>query len=137
MEKFYESRELPQGINASFITLIPKTHPPLRIQDYRPISLINCSLKILLKLLAKRLKPTLHTLVLEVQHAFIKGRYISDCILVAGETAHSIQHNTKKDVILKVDFKKAFDSVRWESLINILNYQGFGGDYGYIQSFPL
>lgn len=49
---FYEEYTLPKGINSSFITLIPKISNPRQLQDYHPISLINCTHKILLKLLA-------------------------------------------------------------------------------------
>lgn len=49
---FYEEYTLPKGINSSFLTLIPKISNTRQLQDYHPISLINCTHKILLKLLA-------------------------------------------------------------------------------------
>ncbi|GJY55725.1 RNA-directed DNA polymerase, eukaryota [Tanacetum coccineum] len=49
--KFFESRgRLARGCNASFIVLIPKVPDPLDLSDYRPISLIGCMYKVLLKL---------------------------------------------------------------------------------------
>lgn len=44
-----------QSINSSFITLIPKKPNPLTVNDYRPISPLNSSLKLLTKLVANRL----------------------------------------------------------------------------------
>jgi hypothetical protein len=42
-----------QNINASHIVLVPKKDNPKRIGDFKPISLLNSSVKILTKLLAK------------------------------------------------------------------------------------
>jgi len=44
-----------QAINNSFITLIPKTNNLVNVNDFRPISLLNCVLKIITKLMAARL----------------------------------------------------------------------------------
>ena len=44
-----------ESLNTSFITLIPKGNSPLTANDYRPISLLNCCLKLVTKLLANRL----------------------------------------------------------------------------------
>ena len=45
-----------QSINGSYITLIPKVDNPETVNDYRPISLLNISVKIITKLLANRLQ---------------------------------------------------------------------------------
>lgn len=55
---FMESGQLPGGMNSSFITLIPKVMNPSSIKDFRPISLIYCSLKILSKILIDRLSTS-------------------------------------------------------------------------------
>ena len=48
-----------KGINASFITLIPKILNPESPTDFRPISLTNTFLKFLTKLLANRLQKVI------------------------------------------------------------------------------
>lgn len=45
-----------QSINGSFITLIPKVGNPNQASHFRPISLLNISVKIIAKLLANRLQ---------------------------------------------------------------------------------
>ena len=44
-----------QSINDGLITLIPKTGSPTTVNDYRPITLLNCCLKLITKLLANRM----------------------------------------------------------------------------------
>lgn len=124
-EKFHEHNTLPQGVNSSFIVLISKRDTPEIVADYRPISLINCSIKILLKLLSNRLSNVLHSLVLEVQSSFVKNRNISDSLFISNEVVHSIQSNRVQGLILKLDFAKAFDSVNWSFLFHVMEHMSF------------
>ncbi|MCI42949.1 RNA-directed DNA polymerase (Reverse transcriptase), partial [Trifolium medium] len=39
MTEFHENGRLTKGINSSFIALIPKKENPVKLGDYRPISL--------------------------------------------------------------------------------------------------
>ena len=54
---FFSEEVCLQSNNASFITLIPKIDGPSTISEYRPISLLNSSVKIITELLANRLQP--------------------------------------------------------------------------------
>lgn len=51
--EFFLHNRLPNGCNSSFLALIPKTHNPIYCGDYRPISLINCLIKLLTKVFGK------------------------------------------------------------------------------------
>lgn len=83
MKDFEKTCQLPQGCNSAFITLIPKVSDPQLILDFRPIRLVGLLYKILSKLLANRLKKALPVVISDNQSAFIKGRQILDCNLVA------------------------------------------------------
>ena len=122
---FCENCYLPPGINSSFLALIPKTSSPIQIKDYRPISLINSSIKILMKVLATRLSGHMKSLVSDTQSGFIKGRQSSESILVVKEVAHSLQKNKCKGVILKLDFEKAFDTINWDFLMDTMRAMNF------------
>jgi hypothetical protein len=54
-DAFYSGSLCLQSINGSHITLVPKKDDAIKISDYRPISLLNTSVKIITKLLANRL----------------------------------------------------------------------------------
>lgn len=93
--------------------------------DYRPISLINSSLKIISKLLANRLRRVIDSLVDTTQSAFLKGRCILDNIATAEKLILSIHNRRLPGYILKVDFAKAFDLVDWDFMLNLLKARGF------------
>jgi hypothetical protein len=52
---FYNHNVCLSSINSSFITLIPKVEVARRVNEFRPISLLNSSVKLITKLLANRL----------------------------------------------------------------------------------
>lgn len=54
-------------------------------------------MKILTKLLAERLKKVLSNLIYDTQSAFIRGRQISDCILMTSEVYHALKSKNVKD----------------------------------------
>lgn len=74
VQEFFNTGILPNGCNASFITLIPKVSFPTFVKDFRPISLIGVHYKIIAKILAQRLAKVVGKLVSKEQTSFIKGR---------------------------------------------------------------
>jgi len=56
VQSFAKGGNWPNGTNASFITLVPKTVNPPLLNDFRPISLVGCVYKIVSKILSSRLK---------------------------------------------------------------------------------
>ncbi|GJV23438.1 putative RNA-directed DNA polymerase, eukaryota, reverse transcriptase zinc-binding domain protein [Tanacetum coccineum] len=100
---FGDRMEISRGCNASFVTIIPKVADPIRLGDFRPISLIGCYYKIISKMLAERVKKVIGNVVGDVQNAFIKGRYILDGILVANETVEFIKRKKEKGLVFKVN----------------------------------
>lgn len=60
-------------INTSYVTLIPKSNSPETVSDYRPISLLNISLKLITKILADRLQLVILRLVHQNQYGFIRS----------------------------------------------------------------
>jgi len=60
---FLDSSLCLRSINSSHISLIPKVDSPSSISDYRPISLLNSSVKLITKLLANRLQPLITGIV--------------------------------------------------------------------------
>ena len=110
---FLNNASLLKHLNHPFITLIPKKKNPEYAFEFRPISLCNVLYKIFSKVLANRLKRILPKIIIEHQSAFTKSRFISDNILVAFESLHSMQKHTRIDdfMVIKLDISKAYDWV--------------------------
>jgi len=123
--EFHRNGKLTKGINSTFIALIPKVDNPQRLNDFRPISLVGSMYKILAKLLANRLRMVIGLLISNSQSTFIKGRQILDGILVANEVVDKARKCKKELIMFKVDFEKAYDSIDWKYLDEVMVKMGF------------
>ncbi|GJZ25236.1 RNA-directed DNA polymerase, eukaryota [Tanacetum coccineum] len=126
---FFTEGMFPKGRNASFIALIPKMQDAKVVKDFRPISLIGSLYKIIAKILANRLVMVLGDLVSEVQSAFIANRQILDGPFILNELIQWCKSKKKQTMIFKIDFEKAYDSVRWDYLDDVLEKFGFGSKW--------
>ncbi|XP_047978624.1 uncharacterized protein LOC125220501 [Salvia hispanica] len=123
---FFAGAQLPRGIAATLIVLVPKKKNPTRWADFRPISLCNVMNKIISKLITKRLAPFLPLLTVPNQSGFIRGRLLSDNVLLAKEMFHEIwKCVVSPNMVLKLDMEKAYDRVQWPFLLKVLKYMGF------------
>lgn len=113
-------------LNTTFITLLPKRVDANQVKDYRPISPIHSITKLVSKILPNRLSLPLHALVLANQSAFIKGWNIHDNFLFDQQMVNSLHGKKKAHILLKLYISKAFNSVSWSFLLEVLWYMGFG-----------
>ncbi|GKD70694.1 cysteine-rich receptor-like protein kinase [Tanacetum coccineum] len=106
VKRFEIDAFIPRGCNSSFIALVPKKCDPIHINDFRPIS-------------------DVHSVVSDVQTAYIKGRQIVDGPLMVNEIISCASKNKERLFVLKVDFEKAFNSLNWEFLDHTMEQMGF------------
>lgn len=115
IQYIFNSGRLLRETNSTFISLIPKMIEAMKFSEFRPISLCNLLYKIIMKIMDNRMQGVMNFLVRENQTAFIKGRSISENILLCHEVVHGFERKTHPPlVILKIDIRKAYDSVSWE-----------------------
>ncbi|GJZ96376.1 RNA-directed DNA polymerase, eukaryota [Tanacetum coccineum] len=126
VEYFFVNGSFPKGCNSSFVALIPKVIDAKFVNDFRPISLIGSVYKEVTKVLANRLAPVIVNLIFDTQSAFVAGRQILDGPFILDEILHWCKRKKKQAMFFKVDFAKAYDSVRWDYLLEVLEAFGFG-----------
>ncbi|KAL2234689.1 UNVERIFIED_CONTAM: hypothetical protein Sindi_1201100 [Sesamum indicum] len=123
---FFNTGRILKQINTTLLALIPKVHSPMNVGDFRPISCCNVLYKIIAKLLVQRLSVILDKLISPCQAAFVSGRSIGDNIMLAQElfTGYNQTHLPPR-CTLKVDIRKAYDTVEWNFLIDVMELFGF------------
>nr|GEW94819.1 RNA-directed DNA polymerase, eukaryota, reverse transcriptase zinc-binding domain protein [Tanacetum cinerariifolium] len=78
------------------------------------------------KILTNRLGLVISSCISPEQSAFIKGRNILDGPFILNEVMNWSRKRKEKLMIFKVDFEKAFDSLRWDFLDTIMEKLWFG-----------
>jgi hypothetical protein len=63
------------------------------------------------------------------QTAFMQGRYILDGVVILHETVHEMRRKNLNGVILKIDFEKSYDKVKWSFLQQTLRMKGFSDEW--------
>lgn len=116
VQEFYESGNMPAGVNETCVVLIPKVPEPETMKDFRAISLCNVIYKIVSKCIVNRLRPVLQDIISPSQSTFIPGSMITDNALIA--FLHTIRSNgdsRSQFCAYKLDLSKAYDRVDWGS----------------------
>ena len=81
INKIYNSGCIPQDFCRSIFIPLPKTAKAQDCSDFRIITLISHASKILLKLIKKRITPTVENYLSESQMGFRKGKGTRDAIV--------------------------------------------------------
>jgi hypothetical protein len=108
-------------INTTLVTLIPKREGAEEVKDFRPINLVHSMAKLTTKVLANRLAQKLQDMVSPRQSAFIQDNF-----MLVQQTARFFHYQKKARILLKLDITKAFDSISWAFLLEVLQKLGFG-----------
>jgi hypothetical protein len=122
---FHKNSLSVHNLNFGIITLIPKKDNANKIQDYRPICLLNVSFKIITKVLTNRIGLVADRIVSPSQTAFMPGRNILEGVIILHESIHELQRKNLDGVIIKLDFEKAYDKVKWSFLQQSMGMKGF------------
>ena len=85
--------------------------------------------KLLSTVLANRLKGILDSLISRSQCGLIQGRYISEVTRLIYDVINHTEKSKIEGLLMLIDFEKAFDSISWKFLYNVLDYLGFTEEY--------
>lgn len=126
VQSFFIFGFMPRSINATLLSLVPKTTDAEKMTDFRPIACCNVIYKVVSKLIARRLKATLSEAIELNQCAFVEGRLLLENVLLATELVKDYHKSsvTSRSAI-KLDISKAFDTVSWEFIEKTLRAMGY------------
>lgn len=117
---------LPSSLNSNSLTLIPKVPNAIGIKEFRSIACYNVVYKCYSKVLTERLKNVLDDLILDKQSAFLKGRSISNNIILMHELVRNChRRGGKARCVVKIDIMKAYDTIKWDFLFSTLEIMAF------------
>ena len=113
----FQKGELSTTQREGIIICIPKADKDRTyIKNWRPISLLNVVYKIGSSCIANRINLVLPTIINEDQTGFIRNRCISDNIRLILDLRSFVDTENVTELILCLDFEKAFDSVNWKCM---------------------
>lgn len=76
IEDFFAIAKLPDELNMTYISLIPKKDTSEEVSQFHPVSCYNFENKIVSKVLANKMKVYLNDIILEKQSGFMNGRQV-------------------------------------------------------------
>ncbi|WMV50074.1 hypothetical protein MTR67_043459 [Solanum verrucosum] len=124
---FFCGHSMPKYMTHACLVLLSKIDHPNKLSEFGRISLSNFSNKIISKLIRIRLAPILSNLISENQSGFVRGRSISENIMLAQQIIHGIQKPKEGDnVVIKLDMAKAYDIVSWAYTCLVMRKMCFG-----------
>ena len=83
VQSFFIFGFMPHSINATLLSLVPKTPDVEKLSDYRVIACCNLIYKVISKIIARRLKATMPQAIELNQCAFVEGRLLLENVLLA------------------------------------------------------
>ena len=69
--------------------------------------------------------PIAKKIIGKIQTRFIKGRNILEGFVVLYDVLHELHRLKERGLILKIDFEKAYNRVRWDFVKQVMVGKGF------------
>ncbi|GFO33598.1 Pol-like protein [Plakobranchus ocellatus] len=125
----FDSGHLSITQREGLITCIPKPGKSKKqLKNWRPITLLNISYKIVSGCIAQRIKSLLNKITSTDQTGFLPGNFIGDNIRLLYDVLPEANEIKKKEIMILIDFEKAFDSIAWSFITKSLKIFNFKDD---------
>jgi len=112
VQAFFCGQQLPRFITHTNLVLLPKKEQVCNFTDLRPINLSTFANKIISRVLHERITRWLPLIISRNQLGFVKGRSITENVLLAQEIIRDINQRKKNhNVVVKLDMQKLYDRV--------------------------
>ena len=107
--------------------MIPKDGScPIKLTNWRPLTLLNVDRKILAIALGRRVEKVLSLLIHSNQTGFMKGRFIGQNVRLFNDIMEYTESKKLPAILLFTDFRKAFDTIEWNFFLKCIELYNFG-----------
>ena len=80
-------------------------------------------------MVSNRLKTVLPSIINEDQTGFISGRFIGENTRMVYDTIEYCESTNSKGLLIILDFSKAFDTIEWDFIKDVLHLFSFGKEF--------
>jgi len=119
--KIYNTGTIPGDMIRSIFIALPKKPGTMECENHRTISLMSHCTKILLKVIMQRNKKKIHDEISEEQYGFMPDKGTRNAVFVLKNIAERAIEVQKDLYLAFIDYKKAFDRVRHDEILDMLN----------------
>lgn len=123
-QRIWDTTQWPEDWTLSTLIPIHKKGSKTKHDNYRLIALIPHASKIMLHIINERLKTYLSWQIPEEQTGFVKGKGTREQILNVRQLIEKAREYNVPLYLCFIDYKKAFDSIKWDKLWTILAEMG-------------
>ena len=121
LNEIYDTGEIPTEMSKSIFIALPKKPGAIECELHRTISLMSHVTKVLLRIIMMRVRSKIRPEISEEQCGFVEGKGTANAVYML-RTIIERALEVQKDVYLCfIDYTKAFDKVKHDELLKLLN----------------
>ena len=120
-----DRKKLINSNTVGAVRLLSKVNGVPKVDELRPISLLNCDYKILSKIFVQRIKPVLPDIICSSQLCTVGKRNILFGVQNVLSTICYVNEKNLAACLLSLDFFKAYDRVMISFLLAVMKKMGF------------
>ena len=116
----YSEGRFPEPMYKSIFITIPKVKGTAKCEKHRTLSLMTHVTKLVLRVIMYRIRGRTLSEISEVQYGFMPDRGTRNAIFVLRRLVERMIEKQKDVYVCFIDYSKAFDTVKHEPLIELL-----------------
>lgn len=127
VKETFRTSQIPEGMNDTLISLIPKCPHPELISQFWPISLCDTSYKVISKVIVNWPRPFVSKIIFSLQSGFIPRRRAVDNVIILREIISSINRKQGREgfMVVNLDLEKAYERLEWDFIRQSLMFFKF------------
>ena len=125
MNSMYRDGIISDQQNQGILLCLPKKPDPTRLEDYRPLTLMNTDYKLFTRIIANSLRPWLSGILQPSQHCGLPGNTVFDAVATVRDAVAYAEATGIPLCVLIIDFEEAFNKISHSYLYTLLRQCGF------------